>query len=129
MTNEHYLIVSYFAAAGGGLCLAVLTVALLRGPARRAVECLLGPVARTLRRLLPTWLILLVLFAFLSVSYFDCEHHDYQQIVQDRPYLENVTHQQAENMVMCLCIALLCYALALGLALIVCPGRRKAQSG
>ena len=129
MTNERYLIISYFAAAGGGLCLAVLTAALLSGPARRAVECLLAPVARTLRRLLPTWLILLVLFAFMSVSYLDCQHHDYQQVVQDRPHLEDVTHKQAENMLTYLCVGLLAYALALGLALVFCPGQRKTQRG
>ena len=121
MTDEQYLHVSYYAAAGGALCLAVVTALVLRGPARQAVGGLLAAVGRTFRRALPAWLVLLVLFAFLSVSYFDCHHHSYQEVVQDRPHMIAVTHSQAWHVLTYLGVGVLAYGLALGVALIVCP--------
>ena len=127
MTNEQYLIVSYFAVIGGGALLAAVTALLLRGSLRRAVSGLLRPVGVALRRMLPTWLILLVLFAFMSVSYMDCSHSTYDDVVNDRDHMVIVTHRQTSKVLLYLAVALLAYAAVLGVALIVCPGEGKAR--
>ncbi len=128
MTNEQYLIVSYFSAAGGGIAVAVLTALLLRSRLRGAVRSLVKPMGRIMRRLLPTWLILMVLFAFMSVSYLDCEHHDYQQVVEDRPHMVDVTHNQLKDMTTWLAVGLSVFALVLSVILIACPGDQKKET-
>ena len=80
MSNESYLICSYFAAAGIGLFLAALTASELARPLREAVAGLTEPMARILRRVLPVWLILAVLLGFMSVTYFDCAHDSYATV-------------------------------------------------
>ena len=128
MTNEQYLVVSYFAAAAAGVVASVLTALVLYKPLRGAVEMLLAPAGRLLRRLLPMWLILAVLFAFMSVSYLDCGHHSYREVVEDRPHLVNTTHSQARTMAAYLGVGLVSYCLALAIALIVCPAGRDGTN-
>lgn len=127
MTNENYLIVSYFCAASGGVVGAVVTALLLRGSLRRAVAGVLGPVGRVFRRVLPAWLVLLVLFAFTSVSYLDCGHDTYQHVVEDRGHMEQVTRTQASRMLNYLAVGLLAYTAALAIMLIICPSGRHVQ--
>jgi len=129
VTNEDYLIVSYFCAAGGGVACAAATALLLRGPLRRAVAAVLGPVARAFRRVLPAWLVLLVLFAFTSVSYLDCDHSNYQEVVKDRAHMQQVTRTQASEMLNFLAAGLLAYAAALALMLVICPSGRDVRAG
>jgi len=117
MTNEQYLIVSYFAVAGAGVALAVLTTLVLMGPVKRALEGAVAPLARILRRALPAWLVLAALLGFLSVSYFDCAHTKYEQIVNNRPYLEKKNFEQGSQICRYAAVALAAYAAALGLAL------------
>ena len=121
MTNEQYLIVSYFTAAGGGLVMAVITAALLRGALRQALRSVLSPLGRLLRRVLPAWLILAVLFAFMSVSYFDCTHHTYQEVVADRPHMIDVTRAQIQHMLLYVSIAMFAYTLGLAVMLAISP--------
>ena len=127
MTNENYLIVSYFCAAGGGVVGAVLTALVLRGSLRRAVAGVLGPVGRVFRRMLPAWLVLMVLFAFTSVSYLDCHHKTYHNVVKDRAHMEQVTRTQASQMLNYLAVGLLAYSAALAIMLIICPSGRHVQ--
>ena len=127
MTNENYLIVSYFCAAAGGLAGAAATALLLRSAVRRAVAAVLAPVGKVFRRVLPAWLVLLVLFAFTSVSYLDCDHSTYQEVVKDRAHMEQVTRTQASKMLNYLTAGLLVYAAALAVMLTICPSGRDVQ--
>jgi hypothetical protein len=127
MTNETYLIVSYFAVAGAGVVLAVLTTLVLMGPVRRALEGAVAPLARILRRVLPVWLILAVLLGFMSVSYFDCKHTIYDSIVKDRPYLVEKNFDQGSEMCRYAAVGLAAYAAALGLALFAHARSRDSQ--
>lgn len=129
MTNENYLIVSYFCAAAGGMAGAAATALLLRGPLRRAVAAVLAPVGRVFRRMLPAWLVLMVLFAFTSVSYLDCKHETYQHVVKDRAHMEQVTRTQASKMLNYLAVGLLAYAAALAIMLTICPFRPRRPTG
>lgn len=121
MTNEHYLRVFYFIAAGCGSALAAITALVLRKSLRRAAGA--GKVGTLLRRAFPTWLILAVVLGFASVSYFDCGHQDYASVVATRPYLVAKTHEQASQMLYYLAAALLAYAMVLAVVLGILRGR------
>jgi len=122
--NEQYLQVSYFVAAGAGIVAAVVTALVLRRANREATE---APSAaawagRLLRRGLPAWLILAVLAAFMSVSYFPARgcnepSKTYSQIVADRDHLVQVTKTQASEMANQLAVALVDYGVVLGIFL------------
>ncbi|MDY6913235.1 MAG: hypothetical protein SVT52_02090 [Planctomycetota bacterium] len=129
MTNEQYIVVSYFTAVGGGIVLAIVTAMIMRGPLRRAVGGVLSPLGRLMRRVLPAWLVLFVLLAFTMVSYFDCSHHSYQDIVKDRPHMINVTRTQSQYMLICLGLALLTYVLVLAVVLIIRPRVDESKQG
>ena len=117
MTNEQYLRVSYFAAAAIGLALAALTAWELRGPLRRALAGAARPLARIVRRALGVWLLLGVLLGFLSVSYIDCQHHDYREVVADRDHLVATTRAHAREMTGYLAAFALAYGLVVGAVL------------
>lgn len=114
MTNEQFLYVSYFAAVAGGVGLAVLTAVILAGPNRQATGGKLLPkLGKFLIRAFPSWLVLMVLLAFISVSYIDCAHENYAEVVADRDHLVNTTQQQISQMSIYLSIALMSYAAVL----------------
>ncbi len=118
MTNERYLVVSYFAAAGAGVLLAVLTALLLSAPLRAALAAVAQPLGTVFRRFLPSWLILAVLLGFLSVTYYDCSHETYQKIVADQHHLVQKNFEQGAGMTQYLATALAAYGLVLGLSLL-----------
>jgi len=114
MTNEQYLYVSYFAAAVGGAGLAALTAMILAGPLRKATKAEILPyLGKLLRRAFPSWLILTALLGFISVTYFDCAHHTYAEIVADRAHLIDKTQEQVFQMTIFLAVALITYAVVL----------------
>ncbi len=118
MTNEQYLYISYFAAAAGGVVLAILTAIILARPNRQATEGQILPkLGKFLRRVFPSWLILTVLLGFISVSYIDCAHENYAKVVADRDHLVDKTQEQVFLMSICLAVALMAYALVLMLFL------------
>ena len=117
MSNEQYLVVSYFTAVAAGVAMAVLTTLLLVGPLGKALAGAAAPLAQVLRRVLPVWVILAALLGFLSVSYFDCEHGTYEKIMADRPHLVATTFEQGGAMCRYVAAGLAAYAVALGLAL------------
>lgn len=112
MTNEHYLYVSYFAAAAAGAAGALVVALILRRPHREATAGG-GAMGTLLCRALPAWLILGVLLAFTSVSYFDCAHGDYAKIVAGRDYLVAKTQEQTVVMARVMAVGLLVYGFAL----------------
>ena len=118
MTNERYLVVSYFATAGAGILLALLTALFLSGPLTRALQQVARPLASVFRRFLPSWLILAVLLGFLSVTYYDCSHGTYQKIVADRHHLVQKNFEQGSAMTEYLAVGLSAYGLVLGLSLL-----------
>lgn len=129
MTNEMYLYVSYFAAIILGLVLATLTLVILRGPHRQATtEAKVKKLASLIRRIFPPWLILTVLLAFISVSYIDCDHTNYTQVVADRGHLINKTQEQVSTMSIWLAIALFTYCFVLLLFLWARAYRSSNQS-
>ncbi len=125
MTNDEYLVVSYIAAIDIGVIAAALIALLMSRPLRHAVSGLVGRIGHVARRVFPIWLVLLVLFAFMSVSYLDCKHHDYQQVVAEREYLVQRTQLQTERMMLWLAGGILAFSLALAVMLLVCRPKNK----
>lgn len=129
MTNEHYLHVSYYAAAFVAVALAAATAAVLTAALKSAMA---GPASRklavVLRRVFPAWLLLAVMLGFMSVSYFDCGHGTYASIVDDRPHLIGKTQEQGQAMLLYLAVGLTVYAFVLFLFLWARARRRQENS-
>jgi len=118
VTNEQYLYVSYFVAAGAGITAAAVMILWL-GRAHR--EATAGAAAKrlcmVLRRAFPAWFILAVLLGFMSVTYFDCNHGSYATIVADRGHLIHKTQEQVTAMCRYLAVALVAYGFVMMLFL------------
>jgi hypothetical protein len=126
MTNEQYLIVSYFLVAGGSVVAGAVTALFLRGPLRKAVAWIATPVGRFLGRSFVAWTLLAAMLGFLSISYFDCNHGTYQSIVQDPRHMVKVTHSQIQAVFQWLLIALMAYSLGLAVMLAL-PWTRRTD--
>jgi nitrate reductase gamma subunit len=119
MTNEQYLYVSYFAAAGAGVLSAGVTTLVLRGPLRHAIARFTAPARKFMGRSLVLWLVMGAIFAFTSVTYFDCGHSTYKSVVEDMPHMVAKTHEQASSILKYLLVGVLTYALALAVILAI----------
>jgi len=123
VTDEQYLYILYFGCGAVGFGAAIFIAAFLARPNRQATQ---GPplehLGKFLRRALPTWLVMMVLLAFISVSYIECR--SYAEVVADRPYLIDKAQEQAFRMAIFLAIALTTYAVIL---LLFLWARARAQ--
>jgi hypothetical protein len=120
VTNEQYLYVSYVGAIALGVALAVITAALLRHSHHQAMAAAaFRHVGAILKRAFPAWLVLAALLGFVSVSYIDCDHHNYAQVVADRDYLFECSRLHASRMLYCLVGALMAYTLTLTILLCI----------
>ena len=118
MTNEQYLYLSYFAAVIIGLSGAAISIILLHQPMKQAVVGLRHAKAVSLmKKFLSPWLISAVVLGFISVSYMDCSHDTYKEIVATREYLTGKTQEQAAAMSRYLAVALTIYTLLFTLSL------------
>jgi len=95
MTNERYLIVSYFLDAC--LCLGVgtFTYAVLRRPLRQVAAVLpWKDLADHLVKLFPIGIVLPALMGFAAVSYRGCNDATYDAIIKNRAYMVEINHKQ-----------------------------------
>jgi hypothetical protein len=98
MTNEQYLIVSYFLCAALSVVFAILVYLFLRPPFRVMTETLSGsPFSSTLKRLFPIGLVFPALLGYVSVSYQSCGQPTYEQIVKDRGFLIAKNQEQISS--------------------------------
>jgi hypothetical protein len=95
MTNEQYLIVSYFLVAVVLIGMGFFTYLLLRKSfASVTEETRSRNFARVLRRLFPASIILPALVGFLSVTYYGCGKDSYASIIASRSFLMEVNQRQ-----------------------------------
>lgn len=95
MTNEQYLIVSYFCVAAISVAIGFAAYSWLRAPLRGIAAALPWKALRELlSRLFPVGVILPGLLGFISVSYKGCNFQQYEKIVADRSYLVSKSQEQ-----------------------------------
>jgi hypothetical protein len=121
MSNEQYLIVSYFFVAVLSIVIGMAAYAFLRRPlaglARAFPNRHLGSV---LKRLFPAGLMLPALAGFLSVSYQSC-HQSYESIIADRSYLVGKNQEQLSAICLFLMLAVLVWGIVVLLSLLTRP--------
>lgn len=95
MTNDQYLVVSYFVTAAFSLVIGLCAFFWLRAPLRSFCSALPWKgLRRLLANVFPAGLVLPALLGFLSVSYFGCDKDSYEKIVASRDYLEQKNLEQ-----------------------------------
>lgn len=100
MSNEHYLIVSYFGFCVVTLCLGVAVYLVLRRPIAQLADALLGNTGgRVVRGVLSTTLLLAALTGFFGISYTEtgCNRLKYQDVIKEKSYLNEVNRKQLHN--------------------------------
>ena len=97
MTNEHYLIVSYFLVGLVSLGLGVAAYRVLRRSFAAIADAVAGRFRSSiLKRALALTITMSAVLGFLSVSYRGCGM-SYEQVVKDRGYLEQVNREQLQG--------------------------------
>ena len=95
MTNEQYLIVSYFCVVAISVVIGIAAYFWLRGPLHAIAAALPWSTPRELLvRLFPVGILLPALLGFVSVSYRGCNVEKYDQIVAKRGYLVSKSQEQ-----------------------------------
>jgi hypothetical protein len=95
MTNEQYLIASYFAVAGISLALGFGAYLWLKVPLHAVARALPWKAVRELLvRLFPMGILLPALMGFISVRYIGCAADDYQHVIAERSYLVGKNQEQ-----------------------------------
>ena len=126
MTNEQYLIVSYFVCAALSVALGALVYLFLRRPFASVVETTFGRhLASTLKKLLPFGLLVPALLGFVSVSYSSCERTTYEEIVQSRRYLVEKNQGQISSTLLSILVAVLMWDVVIVLLLKYARRSRK----
>jgi hypothetical protein len=130
MTNERYLIVSYFSAGALAVLLGLVTYLLLRPSFRGIAQALPSKPAGTfLRRLLAPGLILPALAGFLAVTFYDCSKKTYRDVVSDRGYLEAKTRELIRAPLRYIVIALFVWGIIVLLALLAAKRHKTGEKG
>jgi hypothetical protein len=117
MTNDRYLIVSYFAVAALAIVFAGVTWLYLRRSFGGITQALsTGTLSRILKTMFPAGLFLPAFLGFLSVSYRGCGK-SYEEIVKERSYLVQINQKQISSILLWIAAALLFWDLVILLAL------------
>jgi len=124
MSNEQYLVVSYFFVGALSTVIAMAAYAFLRRPldglARSFPNRNLAPV---LKKLFPAGLVLPALAGFLSVTYRSCGE-SYSSIIASRSYLVGKNQEQLSAICFSLMLAVLGWGVVIVLSLVSQRKRR-----
>ena len=126
MTNEQYLIVSYFVCAALSVAVGIIVYLYLRRPLADVADNASGKHLPTiLKRLFPCGLVFPALLGFLSVSYESC-NSTYSGIVADRSFLVTNNHEQISAILFYIVVAVLFWNL---IALLIMRYAQKGRNG
>jgi len=121
MSNEQYLIISYFFVGGLAIAIAVAAYAFLRRPLAGLAKTFPNRyLASILKRLFPAALVLPALAGFLSVNYRSCGE-SYQSIIADRSYLVGKNQEQLSAICFSLLLAILGWGIVVLLSMVTKP--------
>jgi hypothetical protein len=121
MSNEQYLIVSYFFVGGLSIVIAMAAYACLRRPLDGLASAFPNRnLASVLKKLFPAGLVLPALAGYLSVSYYSC-HESYESIIADRSYLVGKNQEQLSAICFFLMLAVLGWGIVVLLSLVTQP--------
>ena len=108
MTNDRYLVFSYFVCAALSCVLGTLVYLFLRRPFASLADTASGRrLSSILRRLFPLGLLFPALLGFATVSYQSCYRTTYETIVRDRSYLVEKNQQQISSTLLAILVAVL----------------------
>jgi hypothetical protein len=95
MTNERYLVVSYFCVALVSLAIGFCAFLWLRKSFGEVASAMPWKTFRAvIVRLFPVGLVFPALMGFLSVNYIGCNKNTYEKVVANRAYLEDKNAEQ-----------------------------------
>jgi hypothetical protein len=127
MTNERYLIVSYFLCAALSIALGLLVVLYLRRPFADVANAAPGKsLPSMLKRLFPCGFVLPALLGFVSVSYQSCDRTTYKEIVASRGYLIEKNQEQISSILFYILAAVVFWNL---IALLLLRFSREGRDG
>jgi hypothetical protein len=129
MTNEQYLVVSYFTVGLLSFAFALATYLLLRHSFIGVTQAVRGKLSIILRRLFFIGIILPALVGFFSVSFRSCSKETYVQIIADRSYLVVKNQEQLSTSLSYIVIALLLWGLIILGAFIINRNHKIGESG
>jgi len=123
MSNEQYLIVSYFFVGVLSIVIAMAVYAFLRRPLAGLAGAFPNTnLAAVLKKLFPAGLVLPAMAGFLSVNYHSC-HTSYQSIIADRSYLVGKNQEQISATCLFLMLAILSWGVVVLLSLVTQPNQ------
>lgn len=126
MSNEAYLIVSYFSVVVLCLVLSVAAYRWLRRPTDGIADSLPHEKWRKIiRKAFPLSTILLVLSSCLSVNYYGCQKKKYSEILNDRSYITAKNSEQISQSLNAIVWGVAVWSIILAVALL--RGRRRSS--
>ena len=128
MTNEQYLVVSYFTVGLLSFAFASATYLLLRHSFIAVTQAVRGKLSIILRRLFFIGIIFPALLGFFSVSFRSCEQ-TYVQIIANRSYLVAKNQEQLSTSLSYIVISLLLWGLIILGAFIINKKHKIGESG
>jgi len=124
MTNERYLIASYFVCAALSAALGTLVYFFLQRSFGKVLDATSGKrLSSILKTLFPCGLLIPALLGFVSISYRGCERTTYAQIVQSRRYLVEKNQEQISSVLLTILVAVLFWNVVLFFVLKYAPKR------
>lgn len=111
MSNENYLIISYFVIFFISLGLGIITFRILKSPVFSITRN--NKLGKFIRKVFPIGIILPALIGFLSVSYKTCDVDTYQKIIKNRSYIIGKNQEQLSKTFDYIVIALVIWMLVI----------------
>ena len=97
MSDDHYLIASYFLTGCVCIFIGLAAYLWLRRPIGQITAAPNRSLGAALRRFFPASSLLIVVAAFASVSYYSCGSRNYATIVSDRHYIRSMELAQVRE--------------------------------
>ena len=92
MTNENYLIVSYFIIFNISLGLGIITYKILKNPIMNITRN--NKLGKIIKRIFPFGIIFPAIIGFFSVSFKSCDVDTYQKVIQNKSYIIEKNKEQ-----------------------------------